>query len=98
MQAGEEEERKLSSSPECCRCERQVASLSTGLPHEFLGEIKWTMQLGRDHSDLEPMMKGERGWPYLTVRVGQAEQTLTTQGYKETIMTEPKAGEKLTIK
>jgi len=62
----------------------------------FLEKLRWAMQLGRDHADFEPVMKEGKGRPYLTVRAGQAVQTLTTQGYKGTVMTVPKAGEKFT--
>ena len=62
----------------------------------YMEKLLWAMQLGRDHADFDPLLKEGKGRPYLTVRAGQAVQTLTTQGYKGTVMTVPKAGERFT--
>jgi len=97
---GQEEKKKKYESKEGSENEgvngRKRLLFPQNCAMNFMEKLRWAMQLGRDHRGFEPLLKEGRGRPYLTVRAGQAEQTLTTQGYKGTVMTVPKGGEKLT--
>lgn len=52
-------------------------------------KVVWTMELGRDHNNFNPLLKNGKHRPYLTVGSEEAVKQLITNGYQSVVMKLP---------